>query len=43
MLESANPVGVLGLVVHVLAEVVTLMAELAAEVPNESVASTEKL
>jgi hypothetical protein len=43
MPESANPVGVLGLVVHVLAEVVTLTAELAAEVPAESVASTEKL
>ena len=41
--EAANPVGVLGLVVHVLARVVTLTAELAAEVPAESVASTEKL
>jgi hypothetical protein len=41
--EAANPVGVLGLVVHELAKVVTLTAELAAEVPAESVASTEKL
>jgi hypothetical protein len=41
--ESANPVGALGFVVHVLAKVVTLIAELAAEVPAESVASTEKL
>jgi hypothetical protein len=41
--DAANPVGVLGLVVHVLAEVVTLIAELAAEVPAESVASTLKL
>jgi hypothetical protein len=41
--EAANPVGALGLVVHELAEVVTLIAELAAEVPAESVASTEKL
>jgi hypothetical protein len=41
--EAANPVGVLGLVVHELAKVVTLTAELAAEVPAESVASTVKL
>jgi hypothetical protein len=41
--EAVNPVGALGLVVHELAEVVTLIAELAAEVPAESVASTEKL
>ena len=40
---AANPVGVLGLVVHELAKVVTLTAELAAEVPAESVASTVKL
>ena len=43
MLEAANPVGVLGLVVHELAKVVTLTAELAAEVPAASVASTLKL
>jgi len=41
--EAANPVGALGLVVQVLAEVVTLTAALAAEVPAESVASTAKL
>ena len=43
MPESANPVGVLGFVVHELADVVTLMGELAADVPAESVASTLKL
>jgi hypothetical protein len=41
--EAASPVGALGFVVHVLAEVVTLSAELAADVPAESVASTLKL
>jgi len=41
--EAANPVGVLGLVVHELARVVTFTAELAAEVPTASVASTVKL
>jgi hypothetical protein len=41
--EAVNPVGTLGLVVHELASVVTFTAELAAEVPNESVASTVKL
>ena len=41
--EAANPVGVLGLVVHELAKVVTFTAELAADVPAESVASTAKL
>jgi hypothetical protein len=41
--EAVNPVGALGLVVHELACVVTLIAELAAEVPAASVASTEKL
>jgi hypothetical protein len=41
--EAANPVGALGLVVHELACVVTLIPELAAEVPAESVASTEKV
>jgi hypothetical protein len=41
--EAANPVGTLGFVVHELARVVTLTVELAAEVPAESVASTEKL
>jgi hypothetical protein len=41
--EAANPVGALGLVVHELAEVVTLSAELAADVPAPSVASTVKL
>jgi hypothetical protein len=41
--EAVNPVGVVGLVVHELACVVTLIAELAAEVPTASAASTEKL
>ena len=41
--EAVNPVGALGLVVHELARVVTLIAELAAEVPAASVASTAKL
>lgn len=41
--EAANPVGALGAVVQELAEVVTLSAELAAEVPAASVASTVKL
>jgi hypothetical protein len=41
--EAANPVGAAGLVVHELAEVVTLTAELAADVPTASVASTVKL
>jgi hypothetical protein len=41
--EAANPAGVAGLVVHELAKVVTWTAELAAEVPAESVASTVKL
>jgi hypothetical protein len=40
--EAARPVGALGLVVHELARVVTFTVELAAEVPAESVASTEK-
>jgi hypothetical protein len=41
--EAANPVGALGLVVHELARVVTFTAELAADVPAASVASTVKL
>jgi hypothetical protein len=41
--EAVNPVGAVGLVVHELAEVVTLTAELAADVPTASVASTAKL
>jgi hypothetical protein len=41
--DAANPVGALGLVVHELAKVVTLTAELADDVPAESDASTEKL
>ena len=42
--EADKPVGALGLVVQLLAaEVVTLRAELAAEVPSASVASTVKL
>jgi hypothetical protein len=40
--DAANPVGALGLVVQVLAEVVTFTVELAADVPTASVASTEK-
>jgi hypothetical protein len=41
--EAVNPVGALGVVVHELACVVTLIAALWDEVPAESVASTEKL
>ena len=41
--EADNPVGALGAVAQELAEVVTLAAELAAEVPAASVASTVKL
>jgi hypothetical protein len=41
--EAANPVGALGLVVHEFASVVTFTAELAADVPLASVASTVKL
>jgi hypothetical protein len=41
--EAANPVGALGLVVHELARVVTFTAELAADVPDASVASTVKV
>jgi hypothetical protein len=41
--EAAKPVGALGLVVHELAKVVTFTAELAADVPAASVASTVKL
>jgi hypothetical protein len=41
--EDANPVGALGFVVQPFASVVTLTAELWAEVPSASVASTVKL
>ena len=41
--EAANPVGTLGTVVQELASVVTLTAELAAELPAASVAFTVKL
>jgi hypothetical protein len=41
--DAANPVGALGLVVHEFASVVTFTAELAADVPLASVASTVKL
>lgn len=41
--EAANPVGVPGTVVQVFADVVTLIAELAADEPAASVASTAKL
>ena len=41
--EAVSPVGALGIVVQELAEVFTLRAELAAEVPAASVASTVKL
>jgi hypothetical protein len=41
--EAANPVGALGTVVQELASVVTLTAELAADVPAASVACTVKL
>jgi hypothetical protein len=40
---AANPVGALGLVVQLLASVVTFTAELGPEVPLLSVASTVKL
>jgi hypothetical protein len=41
--EAANPVGALGAALHELANVVTLIGELAADDPAASVASTEKL
>jgi hypothetical protein len=41
--EAVNPVGALGTVAQELAEVVTFTAELAADVPAASVASTVKL
>jgi hypothetical protein len=41
--DAANHVGALGLVVHEFASVVTFTAELAADVPLASVASTVKL
>jgi hypothetical protein len=41
--EAVSPVGALGLVVQELVEVFTLRAELAADVPAASVASTVKL
>ena len=43
MPEAVNPVGALGAVVQELARVVTLTAELAADVPAASTASTVKL
>jgi hypothetical protein len=41
--DAANPVGALGEVVQLLADVVTFTAELGPEVPFASVASTVKL
>jgi hypothetical protein len=41
--DAAKPVGALGVVVQVLADVVTFTAELAPDVPLLSVASTVKL
>jgi hypothetical protein len=41
--EEVNPVGALGFAVHELARVVTFTAELAADEPSLSVASTVKL
>jgi hypothetical protein len=41
--EAANPVGALGTAVQEFASVVTFTAELAADVPLASVASTVKL
>ena len=41
--EAVNPVGALGAVAQELAEVVTFTAELEADVPAASVASTAKL